>query len=259
MGIVPTETGSLSSLKKRLKKASGGGSGIAFIPKNGSRTVRFMDEPEDFIGYQEHWDDTIRKSYPCIGEANDCPGCLADKRRTSRNVVNALDVDKKQVIALQLPTTVVNKLVNRFDRYQTICDRDYEISKSGEGLDTDYDIESDTPRKRDMKRYKKLDIPALLEKSYNDAMGEDEDEDESPRRKKKRGGPRRKIARRDDFDEDEDIEEDEIEDDEDEDEEPFFSDDDEEDEEDEPPRRTRRVKKTRRSATKRTVKKRSRR
>lgn len=167
--------GSLKSLKKTL--ARGQGTFIKYVPKDSSMTVRFLTEPDDpegFVGYYEHYDEVGKQSYACSGE-DDCPGCKQDDRRTFRFLTNAIDTETDRVIPFQLPKSAVQSLVLKYEKYGTLVDRDYEISRYGSGLDTVYDVTPESPAKKNMKKYEALDLEKVLADSYNNLFGDDAD------------------------------------------------------------------------------------
>lgn len=193
--------GSIKQLKQSLKKGSGG-TFIKYIPKNGSITVRFLTEPEEWINYQEHFDQQVRQSYPCNGEES-CPGCLTEERKSSRYLVNALDVETDRVIPLQLPKDLTNRLVARYERYDTMMDRDYELSRSGEGLDTTYDLTPEPPMARKLAKYQLHDLEKVLEEAFNHVInGDNADDDEDDKavtkaRKASKAAPAKKLPKAD--------------------------------------------------------------
>lgn len=210
------QMGSLKALKKSLAKG-GGNAWIKYIPKNDSMTVRFIEEPENWINYTEHYDQTIRKSYPCNGEQS-CPGCQTSERKMSRYLANAVDLSNDRVIPLQMPKDLANRLVVKYEKWGTLIDRDIELSRSGDGLDTVYDLDADAPSKRNLQKYTALDLMQVLEDAWNDVFGaasdEDDDEDAAPvkrpkagdriKRAKKRSAAAAAIDDDDEVDEDED-------------------------------------------------------
>lgn len=223
---------SIKELKKNLKKGSSKGF-INFIPKNGSITVRFLEEPERWVNYIEVYDQTIRKGYP-LPDDETMPGFDPDLRRSSRYVANALDINNDRVIALQMPKDLVNQLVRYYEKYDTITDRDYELMRDGEGFDTTYAAAPEEKVKRQVAKYDLKDLEEVLEAAYNDVWGEgdDDDEDDEPKPARKRASKAAASKRKAKFEEDED---DDIDDDDDDDEDlddDVDADDDEDDEED---------------------------
>lgn len=186
---------SLKQLKKNLKKGSG--SFIQFIPKEGSLTVRFLQEPEEWVAFTEVYDPTLRRGYPLPEEG--MPGYDDDLRRSSRYLCNALDVENDKVIPLQLPKTLVNQLVVRYEKYDTICDRDYELIRDGEGKETTYMASPESPSARKVTKYMNqlIDLEKALEDAYNNVFGGDdteEDEDDQPVVRKKTKRPPAKTV-----------------------------------------------------------------
>lgn len=165
------KVGSLAALKRQLKKSSGQGM-IVYIPKSGSKTVRFLTELDEFRIYDECWSDIKRTSFPFV------EGLVEGvdyTRKSTVGLANAVDTETDKVIALQLKTSVLNSLVIKFEKYGTLMDRDYEIARYGEGLDTTYDVTPESPAKRNLGKYTVLDLDAVVVQAYESAMGDDDD------------------------------------------------------------------------------------
>ncbi len=200
---------SMAGLKASLKKGSGS-QYLTRVPSEESVTVRFLTEPEEWYGYYEHYD-AIRKFYPC---SDDCPGCTEGDRPSGRYLANALDVAENRVVPLVLPKSAVSSLVKKHEKYGTMLDRDYEISRSGQGFDTEYDVTPESPTRINLSRYDLLDLEELLESQLNmaeasdDASSDDDDDDDMPikayRNGRKKTAPVT-VAADDDDDDDDDI------------------------------------------------------
>lgn len=185
------QMGSLRNLKKSMAKNTGGAF-IRYIPKNGSLNVRFIQEPEHWVNYLEHYDQTARRSFPCNGEQG-CPGCAGQDRKSSRYLANAVDRDDSdRVIPLQMPKDLANRLVIRYERNGTLTDRDFELSRAGEGLDTVYDLDAGPVDRAKIDKFKPLDLLKTLEDAYNSVFGGDDDDDDDtpapPVKTRKRSG-----------------------------------------------------------------------
>lgn len=202
---------SMAGLKASLKKG-GGSQYLSRVPADASITVRFLTEPEDWYGYYEHYD-AVRKFYPC---SDDCPGCTEGDRPSGRYLSNALDVAEGKVIPLVLPKSMVSSLVKKHEKYGTMLDRDYELSRSGNGLDTEYDVTPEAPTKMNLTRYDLIDLEELLEsqlemaESANDISADDDDDDDAPVMRK--GGPRKSTAAAPADDDDDDADDDDADD-----------------------------------------------
>lgn len=236
--VVTRKAGSLNKLRDTLAK--GGGWIITNVPKEGAITVRFLTEPDEWVGYEEVWDPSLRKFYP----ATEGMDRSDDMSISNRYLAVALDVGNDKVIALKLTRDLANRLVNRFDKYGTLLDRDYELERYGDGLDTTYEATPDAPSRKKLDKYELLDLEDVLQKQWESVFGtDDEDEDEPPRRRNTRPTASRKTQVVDDEDDDEiededdDLEDDDdeefeiIEDDEDDEDDDDFEDDDEEEDE----------------------------
>lgn len=191
--------GSMKELEKTLK--SKGNPNVKIIPSEDSITTRFLDDPEDWHGYYEHY---FEGNYlPC---ADGCEACDSDdpdeKRRTFRYLANAYVVDDQKVRAIKLPKSLVEILAAYKKKYGTLLDRDYELSRTGSGQnDTKYMAVPETPTKMKLSRFTKLDLDDILASLLGDT---DDDEDDEPTPKKKKKSKKSEPSPWEDDDEDDD-------------------------------------------------------
>lgn len=196
---------SIATLKSSMKK--GGGSGyLARVPADGALTVRFLTEPDEWITYFEHYD-SVRKFYPCT---DDCPGCTEGDRPSARYLANAVDVSETRVIPLVMPKSMAASVLKKYDKYATLLDRDYELSRTGTGLDTEYDVTPEPPTKMNLDRFDAIELMELLEEQLEmaDNANSDSDEDEKPRSRKATKASPKAEEPEDDDEDDEDIDDD---------------------------------------------------
>jgi hypothetical protein len=73
---------------------------------------------------------------------------------------------------------LAQKLDKRYDRFGTLTDRNWLLTRLGEGLDTDYDIESEGESKFASSKYTPLDLGEVLMKSRSWALSEEDADDE---------------------------------------------------------------------------------
>lgn len=223
--------GTVANIEKSLKGAGGNrGDKIVTVPAKGVLNVRFLQEPTEFYNYYEYYDPDTKMSYPVV-EGEDPP---EDVRISKRYMGNVLLTDDKKVRAVIMPSSLFEQIFTRYQKYGTILDRDYELSKTGSGLDTKYLLDFEAASKLPgMNKWqaKMLDLEEVLQSMLDD-MDDDEDDDdddepESPRSTKKTS---RRVVEDDDDDEDEDEDDDD-------------DLDDEDDEDDEPPAHVRKFQK----------------
>lgn len=168
MQISGKKMGNIKALRDSLKK--GGSSLNTFIknvPADGI-TVRFLTEPEEWFGFYEYWNEEGRNFVPMAqGEV------LPDGAKPSfRYLTQALDIENDRVIPLKLAKTAANSLILKYDKFGTMTDRNYELQKHGEGLDTTYDVTPDAPSKLNLAKYELLDLEKVLVDARAGALGE---------------------------------------------------------------------------------------
>lgn len=175
MNISGKKMGNIKALKESLKK--GGSSQNTYIknvPADGI-TVRFLTEPEEWFGYYEYWNDESRNFCPmAVGEV------LPDGAKPSfRYLACAVDIETDRVIPLKLAKTAANSLILKYDKYGTMVDRNYELQRHGEGLDTTYDVTPDGPSNLSVAKYEILELEKILIDARANALGE---KDTTPRK-----------------------------------------------------------------------------
>ena len=177
--------------------ASGGGE--SFIKYIGDETleVRFITEPDEWIGFDEYFDDTARRFIP-MEEGEVLPD---DERPSRRYLVEAVLIEDDELVPLKLPKSLAGDLFETMKLTGSITDRDFTLAKTGKGMDTRYKNFPSSPSKRAVDKYKRLDLMAVLESARNDALGlsgsgpfddDDVDDDDEPVAKK----PAKKAAKK---------------------------------------------------------------
>lgn len=168
MKLAAREMGSMKAVKDSLKKGGGNSAAwIKHIPAEGI-TVRFLTEPEAWFGYQEYYQPDAKAFVPMVeGEV------LPDGSRASfRYLAVAVDIETDRVVPLKMPKTAANALILKYDKYGTLMDRDYELERFGEGLDTTYDVTPTAPSPFDISKYTVIDLEEVLVAARKDAIGE---------------------------------------------------------------------------------------
>jgi hypothetical protein len=208
----PGRLGSAKAVKKSLK--GGGQKNVKTISAEDSLTVRFLDEPEDWHGYYEHF--MSNGPLPCT--TDECDGCDSDdpdeKKRSFKYLANAYVVDDQKVWALKMPKSLVEILMAFHTKYKgTLLDRDYELSRTGSGqYDTKYMAAPEDRQKMNLSRFdkKKFDLGKLLSDMVNGEDDDDDDDDDEPvsRKKSSKSVPKKSKGNpwNDDEDDDDDDE-----------------------------------------------------
>lgn len=148
--------GSVQKLRQNLTAASGAGNSrkLLLIREDEPVKVRFLQNPDEWMIFYEHYVPDSKMFVPALDP--DPLSAHADERvrRTSlRHMANVLNIETMQVQLLKMNQDLTNRLMMRFNRYETITDRNYEIVRSGTGLQTVYDIEPDDIEAMDLARF----------------------------------------------------------------------------------------------------------
>jgi hypothetical protein len=158
-----------------------GGDFIRYL-KDGDTTFRILQEPDDWKYWWEHFS-PAGFSFPCANEdgehPDDCPGCTSDNEKMSKvnrkigfNVLASWN-GQEYVNAFKVGPTVGDKLKNRFNRFGTVTDRDYTITRYKTSGDRwDFDVEGGVQSPIDLAHYELKDIEALLQASWDEAWGD---------------------------------------------------------------------------------------
>lgn len=162
---------------KRAGKITNSPSGGTDWPRSikpGETRVRFVEEIENWQEYWEHYDETV-KFFPCTGDKPTCPGCTSASERTARAskkyLAPVLDPNSGRVYGLKMGMDLANRLSLRNDRNGgTITNRDYTLIRSGQGLDTEYDVEQEEKVAIDLSAYEgQLDLDEMLAAQFASA------------------------------------------------------------------------------------------
>lgn len=154
---------------------------IEFIRRfrDGATTVRFLQELDEWTEYYECYDQGARGG---VGAYFPSPGKNSkynNGRLSRRFLVNVL-VDGR-VRLYKVPASMMDRIVRRSDKFGTITDRDYEITRSGSGINVEYDIETGERANIDLAPYRAqmFDHETMLLNSFREVFGHNPDEDDS--------------------------------------------------------------------------------
>lgn len=215
--------GTMKRMKSSLKKG-GGEFYIKRIPKDDPLIVRFLIEPPEWWEFWEHYNDKQGGFFPDYeGMPEEYIGTDDSgkpKKPSKRYLAVVVDTMENKVVPIVLPTTAAKQLTKYYEKYKTLLDRDYELSRDGDGFDTEYLATPETPTKTNLKRFQ-AEIPDLEEvlnaaipggSADDDDLDDDadDDDDEPITTRRSRPGPKKRRPRprpRDD-DEDDDLDDD---------------------------------------------------
>jgi len=166
----------LDSVKKQIKNASSNFNDVFYVGEDEKKRVRFIDDFEDAI--QIRWHDKYEDEIdtPCLEYYNlPCPYCesndsdLRTRDQFAWTIYN-YDQEAKQIFLFAANNyTPVSDLVGLYESYGTLLDRDYTISRTGTGFDTNYQvIPMDKSKfKVDAEKYTKKEIFKKFKNIYS--------------------------------------------------------------------------------------------
>ena len=160
-------------LYRELNDTSGGPSAIAYIPADGI-AVRFMTEPVQWVKYYEHFTDG--RSHLCT---TPCAYCSDGVRRSTRWLAPVIDLDNNEAKPIRLPGSLMDSLRMYYERNETLTDRNFDLGKRGEGLNTKYFVTPDVPSRISLSKYETPDlIQVLTDEVQGGAQTDDGTEDD---------------------------------------------------------------------------------
>ena len=197
--------GLIDDIKNQVKK-SGTNKGKFLYFKAGNKVrVRFLNDMED--GHKVKFHDSFAAGInsPCQAEFDrDCPHCGDDDLRTRDQYAwSVWDYEAQEVKILLAPVnnaSPIPGLVAMFEAYGTLTDRDYVITKNGQGPTTTYSVVPMDKAKFRNDKAKPLSeskFLQLLDKAF--PVEDADDEDDEPKKK----ATKKKKPVDDDEDEDE--------------------------------------------------------
>ena len=172
MAIKMKKLGNKKGIKQSL--SSGGSQYAQRVPEEGIE-IRFMTEPEEwFLGYIHYGDKT---SYPCSEE--DCMGCEEGLDPKKKWYANAYWPDEDRVVVFEMGPTIAEPILKRYERNNTVMDRNFEITKEGAGMSTRYFVDPlDPSRIKGLDDKELIELIPFMESWLKRAMAEESDEEE---------------------------------------------------------------------------------
>jgi hypothetical protein len=200
--------GSASKARSAIRGRGSSNSPLTRVKPDETLKVRYLQEPEDWEEAYYHYIDNV---FIWCSRKKSCEGCSGGIKASKVVLANALDVKQNKVIIIQMPTTLADSVLRRYEKFgDTVMDRDYDLVREGSGQnDTRYSADYDPPKKRDLLRYETYDIAAMILAELGEDAEESEPEDEAPRSSKSSNNSSRRTSLHADEDEDEDEEEEE--------------------------------------------------
>jgi len=146
-----------------------GGGGQSFIKYVGDESfvVRFITEPDEWVGYDEYFDDSSRRFVP-MEEGEVLP---EDEKSSRRYLCEAIIIEEDEVVPLKLPKSLAGDLYDTMKLTGSIIDRDFTLARTGKGLNTEYKNFPSAPSERNFDKYERINLMEVLQSARDDALG----------------------------------------------------------------------------------------
>lgn len=176
----------LDQIKTAVKNSGSSKKDILYFGADTSKRIRFLQELDEGHSYTFHSDFETKIYEPCQDQEDheNCKLCQQGIGTKEVFVWSVYDYDTSSVKLLAIKATGISPvpaLIEFFEEYGTIMDRDYKIKKVGKGMGGSYTVTPLDKEKFGVKKakpYSEKEIWEMFKKAYSSKDVEDEDDDE---------------------------------------------------------------------------------
>lgn len=176
----------LDQIKTAVKNSGSSKKDILYFGADTSKRIRFLQELDDGHSYTFHSDFETKIYEPCQDQEDheDCKLCQQGIGTKEVFVWSVYDYDTSSVKLLAIKATGISPvpaLIEFFEEYGTIMDRDYKIKKVGKGMGGSYTVTPLDKEKFGVKKakpYSEEEIWEMFKKAYSSKDVEDDDDEE---------------------------------------------------------------------------------
>lgn len=194
----------LDQIKTAVKNSGSSKKDILFFGADTSKRIRFLQELDEGHSYTFHSDFETKIYEPCQDQEGheDCKLCQQGIGTKEVFVWSVYDYDTSSVKLLAIKATGISPvpaLIEFFEEYGTIMDRDYKIKKVGKGMGGSYTVTPLDKEKFGVKKakpYSEKEIWEMFKKAYSSKDAEDDDDDEEEEEEEVRPTKKSKKAKK---------------------------------------------------------------
>ena len=175
----------INDMKERIKSSGGSKKEIIFFAPDTPRRIRFIQELDTGFEFIFHSDFNQKIYELCTDpeEHEDCDLCEQGISTKSIFAWSVWDYDTNSVKIMAIKASGISPipaLIEMYEEYGTIMDRDYKIKKVGKGMGGSFSVTPlDKSKFRDKaKPYTRKQIEDIFKKAYKSDSSENEEEDE---------------------------------------------------------------------------------
>lgn len=184
----------IKNMKEAIAKSGTSKKDILYFAADSVHRVRFLQELEDGEQFQFHSDFNANVNALCEDpeDHESCPYCQDEIKLVDNFAWTVWDYDSNSVKILRMKASGVSPvpaLIEMYEEFGTIMDRDYKIKKVGKGTGGSYvvtplDKEKFTNKKA--KAYTRKQMEEIFMEAYNTEEAKDDDGDDEPKASKKK-------------------------------------------------------------------------
>lgn len=185
--------GLIDDIKNDVRKSGTNKGKIAYFKPGNKVRIRFLQELDEGIKVLFHDSFDAGINYPCqeLYDRECKHHDDSDVRHKDQYVWSVWDYESKEVKLLMGKVnscSPVPQLVGFYETYGTIVDRDYVITKTGQGTNQTWAVvpmDKVTFKNSAAKPFSKTKTMSILDKAFPAEDGEDEEEEAVPKKRKK--------------------------------------------------------------------------
>lgn len=194
----------VKQMKEAIEKSGSSKKDILFFSSDTAHRIRFLQELDDGYSFQFHNDFNAGINELCKDpeDHEDCPLCKDGVRIRQQFLWSVWDYDSNSVKLVSFRATGVTPvptLIEYYENYGTIMDRDYKLKKIGKGMGGSFvvtPLDKEKFKNAKAKAYTEKQVKEILEEAYKPAdevtKDTDDDEDEKPVKKDDKKGKKAK-------------------------------------------------------------------
>lgn len=194
----------LDQIKTAVKNSGSSKKDILYFGADTSKRIRFLQELDDGHSYTFHSDFETKIYEPCQDQEDheDCKLCQQGIGTKEVFVWSVYDYDTSSVKLLAIKATGISPvpaLIEFFEEYGTIMDRDYKIKKVGKGMGGSYTVTPLDKEKFGVKKakpYSEKEIWEMFKKAYSSKDVEDEDDEDEDEEEEVKPAKKSKKAKK---------------------------------------------------------------
>lgn len=195
----------VDQMKERIAKSGSSKKEILYWAKDAKKRIRFLQELDSGFMFQFHNDFNAKLFELCHDQENheECKLCEEGIPLQDNFVFSVWDYDSNSVRLIQFKATGVSpipSLIEMYEEFGTIMDRDYNIKKVGQGQGSSYvvtPLDKEKFRNNKAKPFTRDQVQEILEKAWASSESDDEDDEDEegdePKKGKKSKGKEKKV------------------------------------------------------------------